>query len=300
MTCAVSDAVRERRKGGDLRVDGQHGGERGGIRGARGHHVRGDHPRGADRARQARPDADPRRARDRAPGEASTTRWRSSARSSSEHPISLVNSLNEFRIEGQKTAAFELLEDLSGRARPALHPRRQRGEHHGLLAWVSRDGRRAAALRLPGRGRRAARARPSAWSTPKRSPPRSASAGRRAARRRSPRRPSRVARSARSRTPTSSPPTGCSRARKGCSWSRRRTPRSRACSSTAPTARAVSCACSRAAASRIPRRRSSRPKARSSAARSRCPAIEEAVLGEREAFAEVASVRTPGGATVGA
>jgi threonine synthase len=31
-----------------------------------------------------------------------------------EHPIALVNSLNEFRIEGQKTAAFELLEDLSG------------------------------------------------------------------------------------------------------------------------------------------------------------------------------------------
>jgi threonine synthase len=30
------------------------------------------------------------------------------------HPIVLVNSINEFRIEGQKTAAFELLEDLDG------------------------------------------------------------------------------------------------------------------------------------------------------------------------------------------
>ncbi|HZU39585.1 MAG TPA: threonine synthase [Solirubrobacteraceae bacterium] len=30
------------------------------------------------------------------------------------HPISLVNSVNEFRIEGQKTAAFELLESLDG------------------------------------------------------------------------------------------------------------------------------------------------------------------------------------------
>jgi threonine synthase len=30
------------------------------------------------------------------------------------HPISLVNSVNEFRIEGQKTAAFELLEALGG------------------------------------------------------------------------------------------------------------------------------------------------------------------------------------------
>jgi threonine synthase len=30
------------------------------------------------------------------------------------HPIALVNSVNEFRIEGQKTAAFEILEDLDG------------------------------------------------------------------------------------------------------------------------------------------------------------------------------------------
>jgi threonine synthase len=30
------------------------------------------------------------------------------------HPIALVNSVNEFRIEGQKTAAFEILEDLEG------------------------------------------------------------------------------------------------------------------------------------------------------------------------------------------
>ncbi len=30
------------------------------------------------------------------------------------HPVSLVNSVNEFRIEGQKTAAFELIEELDG------------------------------------------------------------------------------------------------------------------------------------------------------------------------------------------
>jgi threonine synthase len=30
------------------------------------------------------------------------------------HPIALVNSVNEFRIEGQKTAAFEVAEDLEG------------------------------------------------------------------------------------------------------------------------------------------------------------------------------------------
>src|SRR3954470_17742117 len=29
-----------------------------------------------------------------------------------DHPIALVNSVNEFRIEGQKTAAFELIEEL--------------------------------------------------------------------------------------------------------------------------------------------------------------------------------------------
>ena len=31
------------------------------------------------------------------------------------HPIALVNSVNDFRLEGQKTAAFELLDDLEGR-----------------------------------------------------------------------------------------------------------------------------------------------------------------------------------------
>ena len=30
------------------------------------------------------------------------------------HPIALVNSVNEFRLQGQKTAAFELIEDLGG------------------------------------------------------------------------------------------------------------------------------------------------------------------------------------------
>ena len=75
------------------------------------------------------------------------------------HPIALVNSVNQFRLEGQKTAAFEILEEL-GEHRRALHPGRQRRQHHRLLEGLHRRrGPRAADARLPGRGRRAARAR---------------------------------------------------------------------------------------------------------------------------------------------
>ena len=45
------------------------------------------------------------------------------------------------------------------RARSALHPGRQRRQHHLLLARLPRDGRGAENVRLPGRGRRAAGAR---------------------------------------------------------------------------------------------------------------------------------------------
>ena len=72
------------------------------------------------------------------------------------HPIALVNSVNPFRIEGQKTAAFELLEAARRRARRAVHPRRQRRQHHRLLARVSSSGRRVrgcTASRPPGRRR---------------------------------------------------------------------------------------------------------------------------------------------------
>ena len=36
------------------------------------------------------------------------------------HPIALVNSINPYRIEGQKTGAFEIVDDFDGRA-PDLH-----------------------------------------------------------------------------------------------------------------------------------------------------------------------------------
>ena len=59
------------------------------------------------------------------------------------HPIALVNSVNPFRLEGQKTAAFEILEELGERPRRAVHPGRQRRQHHRLLEGLSR-GRRSA------------------------------------------------------------------------------------------------------------------------------------------------------------
>ena len=88
----------------------------------------------------------------------STRRSRSCASSSSAHPIALVNSVNPFRLEGQKTAAFEIVDEL-GERRRALHPGRQRRQHHRLLAGLPGARRRAAHARLPGRGRGAARAR---------------------------------------------------------------------------------------------------------------------------------------------
>ena len=96
---------------GALRLDGEHRGVRRRLRRARRPARGGDRARGEDRDRQARAGADARRAGDRAarqlrPGA------ESSASSSERHPIALVNSLNPFRIEGQKTAAFEVCDQL--------------------------------------------------------------------------------------------------------------------------------------------------------------------------------------------
>ncbi len=53
-------------------------------------------------------------------------------------PIALVNSVNEYRIEGQKTGAFEVCDELGRGARRAVHPGGQRREHHRLVAGVPR------------------------------------------------------------------------------------------------------------------------------------------------------------------
>ncbi len=82
------------------------------------------------------------------------------------YPVALVNSVNPDRIEGQKTAAFEVCDAPGWRARRALPPGRQRRQHHRLLARLLRvrrragpTGRAAAHVRLPGRRRGADRAR---------------------------------------------------------------------------------------------------------------------------------------------
>ena len=75
-----------------------------------------------------------------------------------DHPIALVNSVNRFRLEGQKTGSFELLEVLGefyGLCIPVAML-----VHHGVLEGLRRGGRQAAAVRVPGRGRGPAGARP--------------------------------------------------------------------------------------------------------------------------------------------
>ena len=53
------------------------------------------------------------------------------------HPIALVNSVNDYRIEGQKTGAFEVCDAAGRGARRALHPggqRRQRDRRGGAAS----------------------------------------------------------------------------------------------------------------------------------------------------------------------
>ena len=64
-------------------------------------------------------------------------------------PIALVNSVNPYRIEGQKTGAFEIVRRARRRARLPRHPGRQRRQHHRLLEGlprVPRGGRQPASL----------------------------------------------------------------------------------------------------------------------------------------------------------
>ena len=82
-----------------------------------------------------------------------------------DYPVALVNSVNPVRLQGQKTASFEIVRLPRRRARLPPAPGRQRRQHRGLLARLpavrrarSRDEAPRDA-RLPGRGRRSARDR---------------------------------------------------------------------------------------------------------------------------------------------
>ena len=69
-----------------------------------------------------------------------------------EHPIELVNSVNPHRIEGQKTAAFEVVEEL-GEAPGAIAIPVGNAGRDRLAAGLHRARERAAAVRVPGRRR---------------------------------------------------------------------------------------------------------------------------------------------------
>ena len=102
------------------------------------------------------------------------------------HPVELVNSINPYRIEGQKTAAFEVCDELGAAPDALAIPV---GNAGNVTAWWKgfervRPGP-AAPVRLPGRGRRADRAGPAGRAARRRSRRRSGSATRLAGRRRS-------------------------------------------------------------------------------------------------------------------
>ena len=96
------------------------------------------------RARQARAGAGARRARGADRGVVRRRPARSCATSRERHPITLVNNLNPYRLEGQKTAAWEVVEELGGAPDWLALPGRQRRQHHGLVARLprARGGRR--------------------------------------------------------------------------------------------------------------------------------------------------------------
>ena len=55
-----------------------------------------------------------------------------------DHPVTLVNSVNPYRLEGQKTAAFEICDDLGPRPGHPRDPGRQCRQHQRLLGRFRR------------------------------------------------------------------------------------------------------------------------------------------------------------------
>ena len=218
MVVAVAKAHRGGRPRDHLRLDRQHVGVGGRLR-------RRGRARGRRRpaARAGSPPASCSRRRPRAPGSspsraASTTRCASSASSPTtpdpDHPVTLVNSVNPYRLEGQKTAAFEVCEDLGGAPDYLAIPVGNAGNisayWHGLHGVPRRGPRRDGAARCSASRPRAPRR--SCWAIASDDPQTVATAiriGRPGQRRawRSRRATSRAAASTRSPTTRSSRPT---------------------------------------------------------------------------------------------
>lgn len=59
-----------------------------------------------------------------------------------DYPVALVNSVNPYRLQGQKTAAFEIVDALGDALRHPLHPRGQRRQHLRVLDGLLRVRRR--------------------------------------------------------------------------------------------------------------------------------------------------------------
>ena len=172
----------QRGQDGDLRLDRQHVGRGRGLRRARPAWTAWcSCPRARSRwaSSPRRSSTAPRSSR----SAATSTRRSTSRASCTQHlPITIVNSINPDRIEGQKTGAFEIVDVLGKAPGHPLDPGGQRRQHHRLLARLHpvplrrRREDPAQDVGLPGGGRRADRARPPRRRTPRPSPRRSASA----------------------------------------------------------------------------------------------------------------------------
>ena len=164
MAIAVAQALEDGAAGGDLRVDRQHRriGRR--LRGAGRLACGRARPGRRGRCRQALPGGRRRRAGCSRCAAPSTRRSRPRSELAERGEYVLVNSLNPDRVEGQKTAAFEIVEELgvAGRARAPVRRRRQhvrvraglRGERGGMPRIVAGEAvgsRRHRGLRDPDR-----------------------------------------------------------------------------------------------------------------------------------------------------
>lgn len=155
---------RGRREGRDLRVDGQHLGVGGRLRDARRPDLRRPRAPGQDRARQARP-GDGARCSD--PAARGQLRRLPGARPPGRRAV--PDRAGQLGEPGAHRGAEDRgVRDLRPDGPRAGHPRaarRQRRQHHGLLARLHRvrrrrrRGRHPAHVRRAGRGRRPARAR---------------------------------------------------------------------------------------------------------------------------------------------